>query len=256
MTPRPGIYAGTLTHRRYVPKRHAFEYPLFMVLLDVEHIPEMLNVSRFTSHNRFNWASFDDRDHFGDPASPLRRRLEIEAERHGVALPEGRILLLTHLRYFGYAFNPVSFFYCYDGQANLRVVVAEVNNTFGETRNYWLDSRNEIGRGGRLRRFQADKAMHVSPFMPMEMTYTFGLSEPAEELTVYMNTINDSGVTFDATLRMTFREWSAENIRSALVRHPWMTMKVILGIHWQALVLLCKKVPVFKHPTGRDWKVW
>jgi len=253
--PRPGIYLGTLNHRRFTPTRHEFDYPLFMVLLDVDDIPGMMAVSRLASHNRFNWATFDDRDHFGDRSLPLRERLRTDASAHGVTLPDGPIFLLTHLRYLGYAFNPVSFFYCYDRDGALAAVLAEVNNTFGETRNYWLTSSNEIA-GGRLRKFRSDKSMHVSPFMPMEMEYTFGFSEPGDDLTVYMNTIDCGEMTFDATLRLEWREWTAASLRGALVRHPWMTMKVILGIHWQALVLWLKKVPVFTHPTGRDWKVW
>jgi uncharacterized protein len=253
--PKPGIYLGVLNHRRFTPTPHEFDVPLFMVLLDVDRIPEMMRASRLASHNRFNWASFCDRDHFGDASLPLRRRLELDAAGQGITLPDGPVFLLTHLRYLGYNFNPVSFFFCYDLEGRLAVVLAEVNNTFGETRNYWLGPRNEV-EGGRLRRFRADKAMHVSPFMPMEMEYTFGFSEPDDELTVYMNTIDRGAMTFDATLRMKFREWTAANLRRALVRHPWMTMKVVLGIHWQALVLLLKKVPVFTHPTGRDWKVW
>jgi DUF1365 family protein len=88
------------------------------------------------------------------------------------------------------------------------------------------------------------------------MEYTFGFSEPGDELTVYMNTIENGAITFDATLRMRRRAWNAANLRGTLARYPWMTMKVIAAIHWQALVLLLKKVPVFAHPTGRGWKVW
>ncbi|MGK2855717.1 MAG: DUF1365 family protein, partial [Thermoanaerobaculia bacterium] len=80
--------------------------------------------------------------------------------------------------------------------------------------------------------------------------------EPGDELTVYMNTIDHGEINFDATLRLEWREWSGANLRSALARHPWMTLKVIMAIHWQAFVLLVKKLPVFPHPTGRGWKVW
>lgn len=253
--PAPGIYTGTLAHRRFTPRRHEFDYPLFMVLLDVDRIGEMMKVSRFASLNRFNWASFDDRDHVGDPSLPLRRRLELDAVAHGVTLPDGPIYLLTHLRYFGYGFNPVSFFYCYGKDGKLGALLAEVNNTFGEQRSYWLTEANEI-EGGALRKFRASKAMHVSPFMPMELDYTFGFSEPGDDVTVYMNTIGDGAINFDATLRMTWREWNAANLRGALARHPWMTLRVIAAIHWQAFVLLLKKLHVFPHPTGRGWKVW
>ena len=109
-----GLFVGTLRHRRFAPVAHAFTYPLFMALLDIDRMPELMRVSRLTSYNRWNWASFDDRDHLGDPARPLRERLAADAARHGIDLPDGRIFLLTHLRYLGYCFNPVSFFYCFD----------------------------------------------------------------------------------------------------------------------------------------------
>ena len=104
-----GLFVGTLRHRRFTPVAHAFTYPLFMVLLDVDRLPELMRVSRVTSYNRWNWASFHDRDHLGDPARGLRDRLAVDATRHGIDLPDGRIFLLTHLRYLGYGFNPVSF---------------------------------------------------------------------------------------------------------------------------------------------------
>ena len=97
-----------------------------MALLDVDRLPELMRVSRLTSYNRWNWASFDDRDHLGDPTRALRDRLALDATRHGIDLPDGRIFLLTHLRYLGYGFNPVSFFYCFDAAERLRVVLAEV----------------------------------------------------------------------------------------------------------------------------------
>src|SRR5262249_9351184 len=127
----PAIYRGTLRHRRFTPVEHAFSYPLFMVLLDIDRIDDTVARSPFTSHNRWNWASFDDRDHFGDPRRPLRERVMVDARENGVDLPDGPIHLLTHLRYFGYAFNPVSFYYCFDRSGTLRAVLAEVNNTYG-----------------------------------------------------------------------------------------------------------------------------
>lgn len=142
----PGVYVGWLRHRRFSPKPHAFTYPLFMVLLDVDRIGEQLAVSRFTSWNRFNWATFDDRDHFGEPSRPLRERVAADAARNGVTLPDGRIFLLTHLRYLGYCFNPVSFFYCFDREDRLRLVCAEVNNTFGGSHNYWVQPHDRAAK--------------------------------------------------------------------------------------------------------------
>ena len=133
-----GLFVGTLRHRRFTPLPHAFTYPLFMALLDIDRVPQLMRVSRLTSHNRWNWAAFDDRDHLGDPTRPLRERLATDAARHGIDLPDGPVFLLTHLRYLGYCFNPVSFFYCFDRAERLRVVLAEVSNTVGGAHNYWL----------------------------------------------------------------------------------------------------------------------
>src|SRR5579872_4428328 len=138
------LYLGTLRHRRFRGKRHDFTYPIFMPFLDIDLLPELMRVSQFTSYNRWNWASYCERDHFGDPALTMRERLARDAAMHGVTLPEGKIFLLTHLRYLGYNFNPVSFFYCYDRQGALQAVLAEVNNTFAETHNYWLNSDSPI----------------------------------------------------------------------------------------------------------------
>jgi uncharacterized protein len=233
-----GIYVGTLRHRRFSPVPHEFTYPLFMALLDVDRIGELMAASRFTSWNRFNWATFDDRDHLGDPRRTLRERLAADAARHGVALPPGRILLLTHLRYLGYCFNPVSFFYCFDAANRLELVLAEVNNTFGGSQTYWVRPHDH-----------ATKSLYVSPFLEMDLEYSFDFSNPAESLVAHMETRRGDGTLFDATLCLNRREWNAREIRRALLRHPVMTASVVAGIHWEALKLWWKGVPVVKRPT-------
>lgn len=103
------FYFGTVRHRRFRPVPHEFRYGLFMAFLDIDRIPELMGISRLLSYNRFNCASFEQRDHFGDPRLTLRERLAAEARERGLSLPDGPIFLLTHLRYYGYNFNPVSF---------------------------------------------------------------------------------------------------------------------------------------------------
>jgi DUF1365 family protein len=236
----PGLFVGTLRHRRFSPKAHAFTYPLFMALLDIDRLPALMRVSRLTGYNRFNWASYDDRDHFGDPARPLRARLALDAGRHGIDLPDGRIFLLTHLRYLGYCFNPVSFFYCFDRAQRLQVVLAEVSNTFGGAHNYWLRPDAD----SRTFRAAAAKSLYVSPFMPADLQYSFAFTAPAGRLVAHMETKEAGSVGFDATLSLERRPWNAAEIRRALVRHPVMTARVMAGIHWEALKLWRKGVPV------------
>jgi uncharacterized protein len=250
--PAPGLYTGTLRHRRFSPRPHAFTYGLFMAWLDIDHIPELMARSRWTSYNRFNWAAFDERDHLGDPARPLRERLHFDAQAHGITLPDGPIYLLTHLRYLGYCFNPISFYYCYDRAGALGMVLAEVNSTFGEQRTYWLTDTERLPSASALR-YRCAKTMHVSPFMAMGLDYDFVLTEPAGTLVAHMATRERgeaelSPPTFDATLTLEHHAWTPRAVRAVLLRHPWITLKVIVAIHWQALQLYLKRVPVFTHP--------
>jgi hypothetical protein len=242
------IYLGTLRHRRFRPVTHEFAYPLFMVFLDIDRLPALMEASALTAYNRWAWATFDEADHFGDSSQPLRHRLAADAFANGIALPDGPIFLLTHLRYLGYNFNPVSFFYCYDRQGALKSILAEVNSTFGESRNYWLTGANRLDAANAWH-YRTGKRMHVSPFMPMGLDYHWVFTAPADQLVVHMRTVQDDAPSFDATLDLRRRPWNPREIRRALIRHPLMTAKVIGAIHWQALRLFLKQVPVYTHPA-------
>jgi DUF1365 family protein len=240
------LYVGRLRHRRFSPRVHEFSYPVYMAFLDVDELPELMGVSRFSSYNRWNWTAFYERDHFGDSRKPLRARLEEDAARHGVTLPDGRIFLLTHLRYLGYVFNPVSFFYCYARSGRLALMLAEVNNTFGESHNYWLTAENQRNSVAAMR-YRTAKAMHVSPFMSMKLDYDWIFTPPGERLVAHMNTVQNGKAFFDATLRLERRPWESREIQRALISYPLMTARVIAAIHWEALRLWLKGVPVFTH---------
>ena len=275
MIPSTGLYEGTLRHRRFAVRPHTFTYDVFMALLDIDCLRETMKASRLTSYNRWNWASYDERDHFGDPTRTLRERIVESAHTAGVALPGGKIFLLTNLRYAGYVFNPISIYYCYDTTGRLRRVLAEVNNTYGGRQLYWLSDTS--GAGANSFRAYSDKTLYVSPFLDVEMTYEFVLTPPGDSLVAHMNvrhgsiqtgsTASDAtlgpigsppgsrdSVALDATLTLRHRPWTASAVRSALVRLPLMTTKVIAAIHWQALRLYLKGVPVVPRlvPDGVD----
>jgi DUF1365 family protein len=252
------LYVGTLRHRRFRPVHHEFSYHVFMAMLDIDRIPEVLSRSPFSSHNRFNWATFRDGDHMAAArAGNLRERLTADADAQGVTLPAGPIYLLTNLRYLGYNFNPISLYYCFEGPESghnpPRVILAEVNSTFGETHNYWLDARKRAEIPGPLR-FRSTKTMHVSPFMPMNLEYAFALTPPGESLVAHIATLDNreatAGPLFDATLTLERRPWTAAELHRALLRHPWMTARVIGAIHWEALRLWIKGAPFFPHPAA------
>jgi uncharacterized protein len=255
------IFIGTLRHRRFHPRSHEFTYSLFMSFLDIDRLQELMNISPFSSYNRWNWASYHERDHFGDPGEALRKRVFTDAKQNNVELPsEGRIFLLTHLRYLGYTFNPVSFFYCYDAEEKLRAILAEVKNTFGETHSYWLSAINRLPGTDRLK-YQFAKAFHVSPFMKMNQMYEWTFNSPSDQLINQCVTYENGERLFDSTLNMQRREWSRGQLHRTLAEYPWVTLKVIAAIHWEAVRLLWKRVPVISHPgaglfrqaTTRHW---
>jgi len=241
------LYVGKLRHRRFTPRPHAFSYPVYMAFLDIDRLSELMHISRLASYNKWNVTAYCERDHFGASHLSLRKRLAADAAAQGVQLPDGQIFLLTHLRYLGYVFNPVSFYYCYDRTGNLAMLMAEVNSTFGERHNYWLTAAC-ARESTTAKRYTTAKQMHVSPFMSMDLEYDWIFSPPSESLVAHMNTLAAGRPFFDATLQLERRPWEASCLHRVLATYPLMTLRVIAAIHWQALNLWLKKVPVFTHP--------
>ncbi len=245
------IYEGRLRHRRFAPAAHAFEYRLFMMYVDLTEGPGLFEGRWLWSWERFNVATFRRADHFGEPGRPLADCVRQLVRQESGRSAEGPIRLLTHLRYGGYCFNPVSFFYCFD-PAGERVesVVGEVSNTpWGERHCYVLHEGLDRGRGA-SKRYEFSKAFHVSPFMAMEQEYTWRFTRPGRTLAVHMDNRQDGGRLFDATLLLRRRELGAAALARVLARYPLMTARVMGAIHWQAFRLWLKRCPVHPHPKG------
>ena len=256
------LYSGWLRHRRHAPRAHGFRYRVMLAWLDLAELDVVFRGRWLWSARRVALARFDRRDHLGDPARPLADCVrELVAERLGVR-PTGAIRLLTHLRYFGYCFNPVSFFYCYEGEGEgegdgdgerLAAIVAEVNNTpWGERHCYVLDAAKAECRAGVLR-FRFSKDFHVSPFMPMDLLYDWRFGAPRQQLGIHTALVSGAAGgerVFDATLSLQRSEITGARLAATLIAHPAMTAKVIIAIYWEAFRLWLKRIPIHSHPQS------
>jgi DUF1365 family protein len=246
------IYVGQVRHRRLRPVTHAFRYGLFMMYVDLAELPDLFRGRWFWSARRPAPAWFRRQDYLGPTDRPLDRAVrDLVRERLGREV-QGPIRLLTHLRYFGYIQNPVSFYYCFDPSGTrVEAIVAEITNTpWGERHRYVLGAEANVG-GRRTSRFRFKKAFHVSPFMDMDLDYDWIFTPPGEKLSVHMESHERGVKLFDATLRLMRREITGPALARVLARYPWMTARVVAGIYWQAFRLWRKRCPFFAHPTKR-----
>ncbi len=251
------LYAGRVSHRRHGgsddPVSNHFEYRLFMVWLDLAELDTVFRGRWLWSTRRRALAWLRREDHFGDPAQPLDEAVrELVLQRTG-RRPAGPVRMLTHLRYLGHCFNPVTFYYCYD-QAGEQVetIVAEVSNTPWGERHCYVLPRSTAQLRGPGQEFALNKEFHVSPFLPMETRYRWRFTEPGERLLVHLRNEQQGRHAFDASLSLERREINGASLAVALLRFPLMTMKVVLLIYWQALKLKLKGARFYTHPAKHE----
>ncbi len=249
------LAVGEVRHTRHRPMHHAFRYPAYFLRLPMRRLDAALAGQRLLSHNRFNLLSFHDADH-GDLLRPMPLVswiLELLASE-GVDDADGEIWLHTFPRVLGYAFKPVSFWFCQRRDGTLRAIVCEINNTFGERHCYLLAHRDgrPIGAGEEL---VATKVFHVSPFCKVSGSYRFRFLDARERSVArieYDDCCDDSGIArplISTSLSGSLRPISNRVLLSAFVRVPLFTFGVIARIHWQAVRLLLKRAPFFSKPA-------
>jgi uncharacterized protein len=259
------VYEGWVRHRRFEPVEHSFRYRLFLMYLDLEELPRLLDPYPLFSARRPAPAHFRRADFMGDPSRPLAECARDAVEEQTGRRPPGPVRLLANLRYLGHSFNPVSFYYCFDAAGDrVEAVVADVNNIpWGERHPYVLARGT---RRGAVLSDELDKTLHVSPLMGMDQTYAFRATEPAGSLTVHIESRQVQRVgalfdtqrvapggqkQFDATLSMRRRELSRSLLATMLARYPAMSLQVVAKIYAQSLRLKLKGAHYFPHPEGR-----
>ena len=251
---KSAIYEGSVRHRRFKPRPNLFQYRLFFMFLDLEELPTLFYIHPLWSYQRFNIACFRRKDHFGDPFVPMDTAVRDLVQTRLGKRPAGPIRLLTHLRYFGYCFNPASFYYCYDA-SDIRVetIVVEIHNTpWGERHCYIFGDNQNEHPVKYWRRYRFNKIFHVSPFIDMDIQYDWRFRVPGDIIRVHMIDIEKGKKLFDASLMLKRRPISHKELTRVLLKYPLMTMRVTTMIHFQALRLLLKNTPFFTHPKKRS----
>jgi len=247
------LYVGQVRHRRFTPRAHAFRYRLFQLYLDLDELDSVFRGRWFWSTRSANLAWFRRNDHLGPSDQSLSDSVRDLVEAETGRRPQGPVRLLTHLRYFGYVMNPVSFYFCFEpGGDAIETIVAEVNNTpWGEQHCYVLDQGINTGSRDKLR-FEVDKVFHVSPFMDLDMRYHWRLTLPEDRLVVHIENHQRGNKLFDASLVLQRRAISAASLASVLFRFPFMTAKVMLAIYFEALRIWLKRIPFVQHPKNAE----
>lgn len=243
------IYEGLVRHRRFRPAEHSFVYRVFLMYLDLDELDTVFQGRWLWSAKRPAPAWFRRRDHAGDPDRPLSEVARDMVEAKTGKRPTGPVRLLTHLRYFGYCMNPVSFYYCYAPRGEqLEAVIAEINNTpWGERHCYVLPASASESAPPQFD-WKFPKEFHVSPFLRMDQIYHWRFTQPDQALAVHMDNIEEGSKIFDATLTLSRREISGAQLSRVLFQYPLMTIKVVSAIYYQALRLWLKRCPFVPHP--------
>lgn len=243
------VYEGEVVHRRFAPHPHAFRYRIAQLYLDLDEIDSVFDRRWLWSVDRRNLAEFRRGDFLGPPELPLAEAVRQRVEAATGQQPRGPIRLLTHLRYAGVIFNPVTFYYCYaPGGIALDTIVTEITNTPWLERHAYVLPRATAAKRGRMLGWDFDKTFHVSPFMPMDRRYDWRFTDPDEDLVVHMDVLREGHREFDAWLRLERRPLTGASLARVLWRYPLMTAQVIGAIYWHALRVKLKGNPFHDHP--------
>lgn len=242
------IYTGNVMHCRTRPRRHAFRYTAYWLLLDLDELPNLSKYLWTFSYNRWNLFSLHSRDHGHEEGqAPLRNEIETNLRQAGIDLQGGPIKLLCMPRVLGFTFNPLSVLFCYHHDGDLLAIAYEVHNTFSQRHSYLIGvPRNEPD--GPVEQ-SCSKTFYVSPFMPMGMTYEFRVEPPKDSVRVVINGSDSDGPLITASLAGTRSTLSDAALLKQFLLMPFLTLKVVAAIHWEALRLWLKGIRLVERPN-------
>jgi DUF1365 family protein len=245
------LYVGDVMHARLKPMSHRFSYRVLSLLVDLDHLDEADRLTRLFGVNRRALYSFHERDHGPRDGSSLRAHVDRQLAEHGIDLDDGRVLLLAYPRIAGYAFNPLAVYYCYDRSGAMAALIYEVRNTFGEMHAYVCPlAPGEVSAAGI--RQERDKAFYVSPFIAMGMRYRFRMHAPDDVVKVRILETDADGPLLSATFCGERKRMTTASLLAAFCRLPFMTLKVIAGIHFEAARLWLKGARLHARPRHID----
>lgn len=241
------LYPGKVMHQRLMPFGHRFSYSVFSLLVDVDQLAELGRMSRLMSVNKPGVLSFRESDHVEEKKETLRQFADRLLAQAGIGKPAQRVLLLAYPRIFGYVFNPISVFFAYDEHGELIALIYAVRNTFGERHNYVAPVLpGEAGPAG-IRQTRA-KIFHVSPFVGMSARYYFRILPPGRAVRLRIHETEGDAPLLAATFSGNAEPLTDARLAAFLLRFPFMTLKIVAGIHWEAMKLWCKGAIFHKSP--------
>ena len=239
------IYNGVVTHTRFKPVKHFLKYKTFSFFIDLDEIEKLDKDIKIFSYNKFNIFSFYDKDHGDRDGKALKVWVLDNLKKFNINENINKIKLLCYPRIFGYVFNPLSIFYCYE-KNSLKAIFYEVKNTFNEQHTYIfkVKDNNKIDQ-------KCKKKFYVSPFMDMDTYYNFKLLNPNEKLSISIKQSDKEDVVLSAVQTGERKEFTFKQLILNFFRYPLMSVKIISAIHFEAL-LLWKKGAIYRK---RDKKI-
>lgn len=239
------IYVGSVMHRRLHPRRHHFRYHAFWLLLNLDEIEALSKRMMWFSYNRSNLFSFYDSDHGDGTKTPIRVQIDRQLAKAGLDISGGCVMLLCMPRTLGYCFNPLSVFFCYRKDGDLEAIVYQVHNTFAERHSYVIAVKD----AGSAVHQNCRKRFYVSPFLDMDLRYDFRIAGPDKRVTVAISATGPEGPVLNAVMAGVRKPLTDRSLFGIFWRIPAVTLKVMAGIHWEALRLWIKRIGFRRRPA-------